>query len=562
MARARPAAAAGCAVDPRSADDAARHEGVGRGVGSFALMATESRMYVTPGTTLQVPPLETPAARLASEDFGGAVGEKPGFSRYLVGTIAGWGAFIGFLLFMSWLFLALTRAIMWVGDQIPVSWGLSQALGTIVSLILILVMITATLLTMGDRKWSALMQDRVGPNRARLSIIPFLKDKPLRGLPHILADVLKMLFKEDFMPEGAWGNSLLFNLAPLLAFAPAFMLFAVVPVSPEVTFFGERMQLLVAKVDWGILYVFALASIAVFGTALAGWTSNNKLALLGGLRASAQLVSYEVTLGLTLVGAFIVFGSLRLDYMAVSQGMLETAIRSAVAAGERTGQILLHDDSLLFGWLPAWGLVFQPLGLILFLVAAQAEIKRAPFDTPEGESEIIGYFLEYSGLKSGMFLIAEYAETVVVAGIVTTIFLGGYHVPWLEPTIVHVFNNALGFSGFAWLAVLQVFSFVVKMLFIVWLMFIARWAFPRFRYDQIMRLGWKMMLPVSLANVAISAGIYLLAGRDGLAWMGGIEWVAILAFIALSARSHGEGGEGDHANHHDASGHDAHAAAH
>jgi NADH-quinone oxidoreductase subunit H len=511
----------------------------------------EPRLRVSAGAGMDfpVPSIETPAARLASEDFGAKKGEKPGYARWLLGTIVGWGAFFGFLLFMSWFFLALTRAVMWIGDQFTVDWGLSQGIGTILALILVLVMITATLLTMGDRKWSALMQDRVGPNRARLSFIPGLKNRPLRGLPHILADVLKMLFKEDFIPEGAWGNSFLFNLAPLLAFAPAFMLFAVVPVSPELTFFGDRMQLQVARVDWGILYVFALASIAVFGTALAGWTSNNKLALLGGLRASAQLVSYEVTLGLTLVGAFIVFGSLRLDVMAFSQGMSESAIHIAASVAQRAGDVFIRDDSLLFGWLPSWGLVFQPLGAILFLVAAQAEIKRAPFDTPEGESEIIGYFLEYSGLKSGMFLIAEYAETVVVAGIVTTIFLGGYHLPWIEPTLMRAFDGLFGISGFAWLAVFQVFSFLVKMIFIIWVLFVVRWAFPRFRYDQIMRLGWKMMLPVSLANVAVTAGVYLWGGREGLAWMGGIEWAAIIFFVALSAKARGETDVGTHGTH-------------
>jgi NADH-quinone oxidoreductase subunit H len=522
-------------------------------------MATpENRIYTTTGPALPAPAVETPVARLASEDFGAARGEKPGYARWLLGTVVGWAAFAGFLLFMSWFFLALTRAVMWVGDQFDASWGLSQAIGTILSLILVLVMITATLLTMADRKWSALMQDRVGPNRARLSIIPGLKDRPLRGLPHILADVLKMLFKEDFIPEGAMSNKVLFNLAPLMAFAPAFMLFAVVPVSPELTFFGDRMQLQVARVDWGILYVFALASIAVFGTALAGWTSNNKLALLGGLRASAQLVSYEVTLGLTLVGAFIAFGSLRLDLMAFAQGMSESAVSSAVSVAQQAGDFFVRDDSLIFGWLPSWGMIFQPVGLILFLVAAQAEIKRAPFDTPEGESEIIGYFLEYSGLKSGMFLIAEYAETVVVAGIVTSIFLGGYHWPWIEPTLVRIFDGVFGISGFAWLAVLQVFSFIVKMLFVIWIMFVARWAFPRFRYDQIMRLGWKMMLPVSLVNVMVTAAVYLWAGRDGLAWMGGIEWVAILFFVALSATAKGNIDEGSHSSTHIATGDAAH----
>src|SRR5437660_1372226 len=447
---------------------------------------------------------------------------------------------------MSWLFLALTRLCIWIGDLFTVNWGLSPAIGTILSLILVLVMITATLLTMADRKWSALMQDRVGPNRARFSIIPGLRDKPLKGIPHIVADVLKMLFKEDFIPEGAVANKVLFNLAPLLAFAPAFMLFAIVPVSPEVTFLGQRIQLQVARVDWGILYVFALASLAVFATALAGWTSDNKLALLGGLRASAQLISYEVTLGLTLVGAFIAFGTLRLEEMARLQGMLGPALRSAVVLAARAGDFLVRDDSVLFGWLPSWGFVYQPIGMILFLVAAQAEIKRAPFDTPDGESEIIGYFLEYSGLKSGLFLIAEYAETVVVGGIVTSIFLGGYHIPWLEPTIVRTTDGRLGASGFAWLAGLQVFAFLVKMLAVVWVLMVVRWAFPRFRYDQIMRLGWKMMLPVALSNVVITGAVFLWAGREGLAWVGILEWIAILFFIGFSARAHPSAEAGSH----------------
>src|SRR2546428_7974067 len=374
------------------------------------------------------------------------------------------------------------------------------------------------------------MQDRVGPNRARFSIIPFLRDKPLHGIPHIMADVLKMLFKEAFIPQGAVPNRFLFNLGPLLAFAAAFMLFAVVPVSPEVTFFGMRMQLQVARVAWGMLYVFALASIAVFGTALAGWTSNNKLALLGGLRASAQLVSYEVTLGLTLVGSFIVFGTLRLDTMTLLQGMAEPAMQVAASIANRAGDFLVRDDSLLFGWLPSWGAVFQPIGMVLFMVAAQAEIKRAPFDTPEGESEIIGYFLEYSGLKSGMFLLPPYRATAVVGGLVSSIFLGGYHIPWLEPTIVRTTEGWLGASGTAWLAVLQVFAFILKMLSVVWVMFVVRWAFPRFRYDQIMRLGSEMMLPVSLLDVVITGAVFPSAGRGRLARVGHAQWQPVLLF--------------------------------
>jgi len=494
---------------------------------------------------LPVPARSTPNAHLASEDFGPTAEKRPQFGAWLAGTIAGWAAFVGFLLVLSLVLMATIRICVFVGDLFTtakpgVASGLAQSLGGIFALILILVMITATLLTMADRKWSALMQDRVGPNRARLPI-PFLKNSPLKGLPHILADVFKMLFKEDFIPEGAVANRFLFNLGPVLAFAPALMLFAVVPVGPDVDFLGQRISLQIAKVDWGILYVFALASIGVFGTALAGWTSNNKLALMGGLRASAQLVSYEVTLGLTLVGAFIVFGSLRLDEMVQAQGLSEQLLRNAM-------KLSLGDDSLLFGWLPSWGIIFQPLGALLFLVAAMAEIKRAPFDTPEGESEIIGYFLEYSGLKSGLFLIAEYAETVVIAGIVTSIFLGGYHIPWLEPRLAHLFDGLLGYSGLMYLAVLQVFAFIVKMLVVIWVMFLVRWAFPRFRYDQVMRLGWKMMLPISLANVVLTAGVFLWGGKEGLALMGGLEWLCILAFIGLSARGKAEAK--DHATGH------------
>src|SRR5438093_5757477 len=396
-------------------------------------IAPDSRLHPEPpppppGVKLPMPPLATPLARLAAKDFGSAYPPRPQFRAWLAATVVGWAAFAGVLLAVSWVLYFIVWLFKTVFQDRPgVSGGLGESVGNIVALILVLIMVTATLLTMAERKWSALMQDRIGPNRARLPL-PGLSERPLKGIPHILADVLKMLFKEDFLPAGATSNKFLFNLAPLLAFAPAFCLFAVVPVGPEVTFWGKRIALQVARVDWGILYVFALASLAVFGTALAGWTSNNKLALLGGLRASAQLVSYEVTLGLTLVGVFIVFGTLRLDTMVLQQGPTEAMLRSAIRGGT-------PDGSLVFGWLPGWGALFQPLGMVLFLVAAMAEIKRAPFDTPEGESEIIGYFLEYSGLKSGLFLIAEFAEVVVVSGIITAVFLGGYHIPWIEPQL-------------------------------------------------------------------------------------------------------------------------------
>src|SRR5205823_13582607 len=254
--------------------------------------APDSRPHPEPqptdGVPLPTPSAFTPLSRLAAKDFGSYAPPREQYGKWLITTVVGWAVFAGVLLGVSfvlyaivWLFKTIFR------DRPDISGGVRQGIGNIVALILVLIMVTATLLTMAERKWSALMQDRVGPNRARLPI-PGRSDRPLKGIPHIVADVLKMLFKEDFIPEGAEGNKFLFNLAPLLAFAPAFCLFAVVPVGPEVTFWGKRIALQVARVDWGILYVFAFASLAVFGTALAGWTSNNKLALLGGLRASAQ----------------------------------------------------------------------------------------------------------------------------------------------------------------------------------------------------------------------------------------------------------------------------------
>ena len=459
----------------------------------------------------------TPSSRLASSDIPTAVPVKRTVGNWFGWLIGGWAMFFAFLFGLSATMLGVVRLFASLDDSTGVS-GTWQGVGNILILMLVFVMILATLLTMADRKWSAMMQDRVGPNRARLPGI----DSPLAGLPHIIADVLKMLFKEDFISDGAARQKLLFNLGPLLAFGPAFCLFAVIPMSPEVYFFGKKISLQVLHVDWGILYVFALASIGVFGTALAGWSSDNKFALLGGLRASAQMISYEVTLGLTLVGAFIAYGSVRLDVMSELQGATETAIRMGGS-----------DPSLFFGWLPAWGIFMQPLAAIFFLTAAMAEIKRTPFDTPEGESEIIGYYLEYSGLKSGLFLIAEYVETVVVAGIVTAIFLGGWHLPWIEPALCGALEHLWKEHGAALLAIFQVTGFIIKVLFVIWVMFLARWALPRFRYDQVMHLGWKMLLPASLANVIISAAAYLAGGREGMAMVGLVEIVAFVGYVAF-----------------------------
>jgi NADH-quinone oxidoreductase subunit H len=382
-------------------------------------------------------------------------------------------------------------------------------LSNVLVLVLGFVMIIATLLTLAERKWSAMMQDRVGPNRARIGL-PGLKNMPLAGIPHIAADVLKMLWKEDFMPAAAAGNRFLFNLAPMLAFAPVLVLFAVVPAGPSVMIGGVRVDMFVSDPDFGILYVFALASLAVYGTSLAGWSSNNKFALLGGVRASSQMISYEVALGLGLVGAMMAFSTVRLTTMADAQ----------------SHYLWRFASDFDFG-LPAWGIFLQPIGFILFFAAAFAETKRAPFDVPEGESEIIGYFVEYSGMKFGLFMISEFAEIVILAAISTVIFFGGWHLPFGEQWLFgQLWAPGAALADHQWLwGVILSLVFWVKVLLLVYLQLAIRWTFPRFRYDQIQALGWKMLLPAGLLNVFITGALVL--------WDPSLRWLAVFGLAVL-----------------------------
>jgi NADH-quinone oxidoreductase subunit H len=353
----------------------------------------------------------------------------------------------------------------------------------------------ALLTLMGDRKQSALIQNRVGPNRAR---IPFI-NLPLLGLPHLIADSIKMIFKEDIIPEKA--DRFWHTVAPALSIFPAVALWAVIPFNDlyctgsmsvgEVDGIyrdicgGEQLNLFsIANLDIGLLYVFAISSISVYGAAIAGWASNSKYSLLGGLRSSAQMISYEVSMALSIVGLLIVYGTLNLNEMAAQQG------------------------HLLWGWLPMWGIVFQPLSFFLFLTIMMAETKRAPFNCPEGESEIVaGYFTEFSSMKFGVIQLSEYIGTVLVGALVATLFLGGWQVPWLFADGFHFDTDGSAEIGLPYLAVLglRLGAFVFKTLFIVWLQFMLRWTLPTFRYDQIMTLGWKVMLPLSLANLVITA---------------------------------------------------------
>jgi NADH-quinone oxidoreductase subunit H len=331
----------------------------------------------------------------------------------------------------------------------------------------------AALHTWVERKQSAVIQDRIGANRA--SIFGFR----LLGLFHPMADALKMFTKEDVVPAGA--DRVLHTLAPFFSVFFALVTFAVIPFGDRLIVGDRVIELQVAKIDVALLYIFAMLSLGVYGVILGGFASRNNYALLGGLRGTAQMISYEIALGIAIVGAVMIYGTLDLQEMVRAQGRI------------------------VLGWIPMWGIVVQPVGFLVFVTAALAETKRAPFDLPEGESEIIGYFVEYSGMKFGMFFLADFLETVLVACLATTLFFGGWQVPYLMPdgfhfpwgATFHVHHLVYVFVGIA--------SFTAKVLFFCWLFMQVRWTLPRFRYDQLMRLGWLGLFPVSVANIVVTA---------------------------------------------------------
>lgn len=359
-------------------------------------------------------------------------------------------------------------------------------------LVMLFVMPVASLLTWAERRESAMMQDRLGPNRANIGPIR------LWGILHFVADALKMIKKEDFVPANAHKG--LFSLAPILALAPVLIAFAIIPFGPTIyphqfwqplgantapNAWSDDITLQMFSIDFGLLFYFAILSISNFGATIAGWASYNKWALLGGLRASSQMMSYEVAMGLSLMGVFLIMNTLEPGAMVAWQG----------------------PDPL------RWGFAVQPLAMLLFFTAAIAETKRGPFDLPEGEPEIIGYFVEYSGIRWGMFFLAEFIEIVFIAAIMTTVFFGGYHVPFLDADGVF---RAFGFesSHQLWhgaVVALQVLSFGVKVVFFCLLQLAIRWTLPRFRADQLMDLGWKRLLPLALANLMITSLIALWA---------------------------------------------------
>jgi len=362
----------------------------------------------------------------------------------------------------------------------------------ILFMVLLFAMPLASILTWLERRQSAMMQDRLGPNRANIPL-PFGLNWRMWGITHFLADALKFMAKEDFVPPKA--HKFLFMWAPIMAMAPALIVSAIVPFGSTLCWghlwevagpnavCAQPIRLQIAQLDAGLLFYFAISSLAVYGATLAGWASHNKWAMMGGLRASSQMMSYEVTMGMAVLGSFLVYGTLE---------------PSAIVA-EQQHIFALADLR------HSWGIFSQPLGFILFLTAAIAETKRTPFDIPEGEPEIIGYFVEYSGLRFGMFFLGEFLEIVTSSAIMISIFFGGWHLGgtidgWM---LAHLPNVAfVGAMATVWLV--KVFAFCSFQLLI-------RWSLPRFRSDQLMRLGWQRLLPVSIANVVATALVILWA---------------------------------------------------
>ncbi len=336
-----------------------------------------------------------------------------------------------------------------------------------------------------ERKGSALIQDRIGANRAgaffhtdTLVLKPVLGGIKILGvlgvINTLLCDAVKALFKEDFVPKGT--SNFIHSLAPFMAVFPVFMAFAVIPFSPDFEIAGYKIRSQVAEMDAGILFIFAMASIAVYGVTIAGWCGNNKFSLLGGLRSAAQMISYELALGLSIVAMVVLYGTFDLYKMVEAQ------------------------QTTIAGVLPAWGIFTQPIAFVLFFVAGMAETKRAPFDLPESESELVaGYFTEYSGMKFLLFWLGEFAEIGLLSALVAIMFFGGWDIPFVQlpETWVGALIGHLVLMG--------------KITFFCVLQIVIRWTLPRFRYDQLMRLGWKYLLPIALVNLVFTGALKLLA---------------------------------------------------
>ncbi len=337
-------------------------------------------------------------------------------------------------------------------------------------LILIIIVVSGSLViamytTFAERKVAAVIQDRRGPNRAG----PF-------GLLQPLADGLKLFFKEEIIPS--FSNKALFILGPCLAMLTAMMTGAVIPWGSSVHLFDRTISLQIADINIGVLFVFGVVSMGVYGIMIGGWASNNKYSLLGGLRAASQIISYELPMGITMIALLMVTGTLSLNEMVVQQ--------------QQT----------------MWNFCYQPLGFLIFLICAFAECNRTPFDLPEAENELIGgYHTEYSSMKLGFFLFAEYINMFISSAVMATLFFGGYDIiPFYDESAWGLSQNTM--------AILGTLALLVKIGFFLFLFMWVRWTIPRFRYDQLMNLGWKILLPLSLVNM-LGTGAVILLKQNG-----------------------------------------------
>ena len=340
---------------------------------------------------------------------------------------------------------------------------LAVTLGLVIEkLVLIIIVVMASLLiamytTFAERKVAAILQDRRGPNRAG----PF-------GLLQPLADGLKLFFKEEIIP--AYSSKFLFILGPCLAMLTAIMTSAVIPWGDTLHIPGRTVSLQIADINIGILYVFGVVSMGVYGIMIGAWASNNKFSLMGGLRAASQIISYELAMGISLIALLMVTGTLSLKEMVVQQQQTH------------------------------WNFINQPLGFIIFLICAFAECNRTPFDLPEAENELIGgYHTEYSSMKLGFYLFSEYINMFISSVIMATLFFGGYDIPFVNEA-----NHPAN-----WMALFGIMALMAKVIFFIFLFMWVRWTIPRFRYDQLMHLGWRILIPLALFNMLATGGIIL-----------------------------------------------------
>lgn len=335
-------------------------------------------------------------------------------------------------------------------------------------------------LTLYERRALARIQSRIGPNRAGP-----------QGLLQPIADAVKLIFKEELVPAKA--DRILFFWAPVITMVPSIILAAAIPFGPVVNLFGREISLAVANINVGVLYLMSIASIAVYGIVLAGWSSNNKYAMLGGLRSSAQMISYELSLGLMFVTAIILADSMSLYEIVESQSGM-------------------------------WFAVIQPVGALIFLIVTLAEVNRAPFDMPEAEQELTaGYHSEYSGMKFALFFMAEYQKMIVISMIAATLFFGGYREFWF---LTDLWGGILSVDRFWWLGpIYLLLKVVVLLFFMIW----VRATWPRIRYDRLMAFGWKVLLPLSLAIAFITAaGVLLAEELQNPLWLATIPFVSVI----------------------------------